>query len=74
MEMQLNLLNEVKGMVTEPIVVAANKSDIVSADGYLTMSTGEGTGVDEVLKEILTHKPPAPTRTRQAPSPEETQE
>jgi len=57
MEVQLHLLNEVKGMVTVPLIVVANKSDIAVAEGYLTMSTGEGTGIDAVLSEILTYKP-----------------
>jgi len=57
MELQLNLLEEVKGMVTVPVIVVANKSDLVAAEGYQTMSTADGTGVEEVLAEILTHKP-----------------
>jgi len=57
MEVQLNLLGEVKGMVKAPLVVVANKSDLVAAEGYQTMSTADGTGVEEVLAEILTHKP-----------------
>ena len=57
MEVQLNLLEEVKGMVKAPLVVAANKSDLVAVEGYLTMSTADGTGVEEVLAAILTHKP-----------------
>jgi nucleolar GTP-binding protein len=57
MEVQLNLLEEVKGMVKAPLVVAANKSDLVAAEGYPTMSTGTGNGVEEVLAAILVHKP-----------------
>jgi nucleolar GTP-binding protein len=57
MEVQLNLLEEVKGMVRTPVIVVANKSDLVAAEGYQTMSTAEGTGVEEVLTGILTHKP-----------------
>ena len=57
MEVQLNLLEEVKGMVTVPVIVVANKSDLVAGVGYQTMSTADGTGVEEVLAEILTHKP-----------------
>jgi nucleolar GTP-binding protein len=57
MDVQLNLLDEVKGMVTVPVVVAANKSDLAAPEGYLTMSTADGTGVDEVLAVILTYKP-----------------
>jgi len=57
MELQLNLLEEVKGMVTVPVIVIANKSDLVASEKYQTMSTADGTGVEEVLAEILTHKP-----------------
>ncbi|HIH27002.1 MAG TPA: GTP-binding protein, partial [Methanoregulaceae archaeon] len=57
MSVQLSLLDEVKGMVSVPVIVVANKSDISVAEGYITMSTAEGTGVDAVLAEILLHKP-----------------
>ena len=71
MEVQLNLLDEVKGMIDVPLVVAANKSDLQVADGYLSMSTEKGEGVEEVLAAILSHKP-AVTKNRPAPSPEGT--
>lgn len=64
MEVQLRLLEEVKGMVNVPVIIVANKSDLVTADGYTTMSTADGTGVDAVLEEILTHKPAPEVRTR----------
>ena len=57
MDVQLNLLEEVSGMVKVPVIVAANKSDLVATGVYLTMSTANGTGVEDVLSEILTHKP-----------------
>jgi nucleolar GTP-binding protein len=57
MEVQLRLLEEVKGMVKAPLVVVANKSDLVALSGYLTMSTADGTGVEDVLTAILAHKP-----------------
>jgi nucleolar GTP-binding protein len=57
MEVQLNLLEEVKGLIDVPLVVVSNKSDITVAEGYLTMSTQTGDGVDGVLAEILSHKP-----------------
>jgi nucleolar GTP-binding protein len=57
MEVQLNLLEEVKGLIDVPLVVVSNKSDITAAEGYLTMSTQTGDGVDVVLAEILSHKP-----------------
>ena len=57
MEVQLNLLDEVKGMVRTPVIVAANKSDLVAAEGYQTMSTADGTGVEDVLAALLEQKP-----------------
>jgi nucleolar GTP-binding protein len=68
MEVQLNLLEEVKGMIDAPLVVAANKSDLQVADGFLSMSTEKGEGIEEVLAAILSHKP-AVTKNRPAPSP-----
>jgi nucleolar GTP-binding protein len=73
MEMQLNLLEEVKGMVDVPFVVVANKSDITGADGYPAMSTLSGEGVEDTLAVILIHKPPATKRVRQLRGPEENQ-
>jgi nucleolar GTP-binding protein len=72
MEVQLNLLKEVKGMINVPLVVAANKSDLQVADGYLSMSTANDEGVEEVLAALLLHKP-AVTKNRPVPSPEENQ-
>lgn len=57
LKVQLNLLDEVKGLVKTPLVVVANKSDIVAAEEYLSMSTETGDGVEEVLAAILVHKP-----------------
>lgn len=57
MVVQLNLLEEVKGMVTVPVIVVANKSDLVAGEGYRTMSTADGTGVEEVLAAVLEQKP-----------------
>jgi nucleolar GTP-binding protein len=56
-DVQLNLLEEVQGMVAVPVIVVANKSDIAVADGYTAMSTQSGDGIDDVLGSILTHKP-----------------
>jgi nucleolar GTP-binding protein len=57
MEVQLRLLEEVKGMVKTPVVVVANKSDLVAAGEYRTMSAADGTGVEDVLAAVLEHKP-----------------
>jgi nucleolar GTP-binding protein len=64
MDVQLRLPDEVKGMVSVPVIVTANKSDIVAADGYLAMSTADGSGIDLVLAEILVHKPAPEPRKR----------
>jgi hypothetical protein len=39
------------------MIVVANKSDLVAGEGYMTMSTQTGDGIDAVLAEILAHKP-----------------
>jgi len=57
MEVQLNLLDEVKGMIDVPLVVVANKSDLQVVDGYLSMSTVKGEGIEGVLAAILENKP-----------------
>ena len=57
MKAQLHLRDEVAGMVDVPLIVVANKSDLAEVEGYLTMSTQTGKGVEAVLAEILTHKP-----------------
>jgi len=57
MDVQLHLRNEVAGMVDVPMIVVANKSDLIGVEGYMTMSTQTGEGVDAVLAEILVHKP-----------------
>jgi len=55
MDVQLRLLDEVKGMVTVPVVIIANKSDIAVRDDFRPMSTGTKEGVEEVLKELLAY-------------------
>lgn len=53
MDAQLRLLDEVNGMVTVPVIVVANKSDIAVREGCRSMSTETKDGVEEVLKELL---------------------
>ena len=72
LDVQLRLLEEVKGMVSVPVLVVGNKSDIRAETGYLSMSTETKEGVDKVLAELLSHRP-APTRTRPVPIPPENQ-
>jgi len=64
MEVQLHLRDEVAGMVDVPMIVVANKSDLVGGVGYMTMSTQTGDGVEAVLAEILVHKPEPEARKR----------
>jgi nucleolar GTP-binding protein len=66
MDVQLRLLEEVKSMVSVPVIVVANKSDLVVPEGYLTMSTADGSGIDAVLDEVLKHKPEKQARKRSA--------
>lgn len=54
-EEQMHLLKEVRELVGVPVVVAANKSDVLSIPGYLSMSTIDGTGVQEVMSELLVY-------------------
>ena len=60
-ENQLALLEEVKGMIGVPIVIAVNKADVKGMEGFLNMSTLNGEGVDAVLEAVLKMKGPSPT-------------
>lgn len=51
---QMLLLQEVKDLVTTPLIIAANKADERPFPGYLNMSSLSSDGVNEVLAEILT--------------------
>jgi nucleolar GTP-binding protein len=55
-EEQVRLLHEVEEMVSVPVYVVGNKSDIVYFDGYMNMSTETADGVDEVLDTLLTYR------------------
>jgi len=59
-ENQLALLDEVKGMVQVPLVVAVNKADVQGMEGYLNMSTLTGEGVEAVLAELVRARGPSP--------------
>ncbi len=60
-ENQLALLEEVKGMIGVPIVIAVNKADVKGMEGFLNMSTLTGEGVDAALEAVLKMKGPSPT-------------
>ena len=53
LEDQIRLSVDIRSSMDVPIVVVANKSDIRSLDGYLSMSTCDGSGVEEVLEKLL---------------------
>jgi len=53
LEDQIRLSVDISASMEVPIVVVANKSDIRSLDGYLSMSTCDGSGVEEVLEKLL---------------------
>jgi nucleolar GTP-binding protein len=57
LEDQLALLEDLRSLVGVPIVVAVNKSDLVTLDSYRNMSTTTGEGVEEVLAAVLAERP-----------------
>lgn len=50
---QFNLLQDIKGWIDMPILVAANKADLTKEQPDLSMSTMTGEGVPEVLNRLL---------------------
>jgi nucleolar GTP-binding protein len=68
LEVQQNLLKEIRSLVTVPVVVAANKSDIRCTDEEFSMSTETGEGVDRVLNHVLSYRP-APRKGMPAEDP-----
>ncbi|HOT07447.1 MAG: GTPase CgtA [Methanosaeta sp. PtaB.Bin039] len=50
---QLRLLEEIRSSFPQPVVLAANKADLVSYDAALQMSTLSGKGVKEALDAAL---------------------
>lgn len=71
---QLRLLDELRLLVDAPVVTVVNKADIRDIEGYPTMSTLTGEGVEAVLDLLLTYRKEA-TRTslREPPQPESQQ-
>jgi nucleolar GTP-binding protein len=53
LESQLCLVEDIKSWVKLPILVVANKSDLLGYGGALGMSTLTGSGVSEVLDELV---------------------
>jgi nucleolar GTP-binding protein len=56
---QLALLEEVKGMIGVPMVIAVNKADVKGMEGFPNMSTLTGEGVDAILEALLRGKGPS---------------
>jgi nucleolar GTP-binding protein len=52
-EEQQRLYEEIVATIDVPIVLVANKSDIRPVEDYPSMSTSQGTGVEEVLLRLL---------------------
>ncbi len=53
LESQLALLEEIRGLVAVPVVAVVNKADQTTLQGYPSMSTLSGAGVDEVIDLLL---------------------
>lgn len=67
-EDQENLLAEVRETVGVPVVVVANKADLLRSGTYLNMSTTTGAGIDEVLGAVLAFQDkPDDLRARSGP-------
>jgi len=49
----MKLYEEITSTIDVPVVAVANKSDIKGLDGYPSMSTGQNSGVDEVLLTLM---------------------
>jgi nucleolar GTP-binding protein len=52
-EDQMKLYEEITSTIDVPVVAVANKSDIKGLEGYASMSTGQNTGVDEILAPLM---------------------
>jgi nucleolar GTP-binding protein len=53
LQSQLRLAEDIKGWIQLPILVVANKSDILGCEGMPIMSTSTGQGVDCVLEALV---------------------
>ncbi len=50
---QMKLRDEIDALVSVPMLTAVNKADLKQSEGFFNMSTITGTGVEEVLTELL---------------------
>jgi nucleolar GTP-binding protein len=53
LESQLRLVEDLKSWIKLPMLVVANKADILRYSGVLEMSTSTGQGVNDVLEHLL---------------------
>jgi nucleolar GTP-binding protein len=53
LESQLRLAEDIKGWINLPLLVVANKSDILDSKGLPAMSTSTGEGVDRIMEELI---------------------
>jgi nucleolar GTP-binding protein len=60
---QLNLLADLRKMVTVPVIVVQNKADLSTIPGYPLMSTASGEGIGAILEMLLKY-PAAIPRNR----------
>ncbi len=56
LEEQRRLLDEIRSLVTVPVIVTCSKADIVRRCEGLAMSTATGEGVNAVLEALLAHR------------------
>ena len=55
-EEQVRLIHEIESLTDVPVVVVANKSDLIYFDGYLNMSTETGEGISEVVDTLMGYR------------------
>lgn len=70
-EEQMSLLKEIEQLVSVPVIVVSNKSDLSTLSEYRSMSTGSGEGVQEVLDALVAYK--SEWKPRKEREPEENQ-
>ncbi|MDD1753686.1 MAG: NOG1 family protein [Methanotrichaceae archaeon] len=54
LESQLRLGEDIKGWIELPVLQVANKSDLATIEGFLSMSTLTGDGIQEVQDRLMT--------------------
>jgi nucleolar GTP-binding protein len=67
LEDQMGLLDELRSLVDVPVVTVVNKADLRGIEGYPTMSTLTGAGVEAVLDLLLRSRDTRRTSLREPP-------